>query len=586
MSGNVVPATGDVQFLSNASSNAVCQVFGLAADSSFSSLVGRAYNPSVTAAPVFVAPTVHALPLSLQGDLSGASLFLTSPNTPTISALTTSGFTPVLSGGSGTYYIALGTGLGTSNIMNWNSASSSVAKTVDLSRNTNYYISTHLSNVANGRKSLAISNSTAYGQPNDPTVTLTLANISSWSISWTESSTNTLPITYEWQLKQGSTVVTSATGISSATRTINGTTTLSYNTNYYAVVNGIYNGGFSEGTSATVDLPLPPAPTGFIVSNVSRTTANLNWNAVVGANGYGIEYKINNGSYIDSNVSNVTSVSFPIANGFYDFRVYAKFSSNAINWTSEKSLVKRLYRYTNTISFTVDIGTYTIVVAGGAGGNNTGYTFSGNGGAGGCLQKSLSITNLNVSFTSGVLGGLSGGGGFSSFVNGSTIIAPGGGGGGAGCIISQGYETGTIQVGNGGAGNSNAANVNSRSVNYTILTGFDENDNPQFGETSVAASVNGGIAGNITSDESAGLSGDVNAAGNKSYFIGGGGRGYLYNGSKGGVSAVEGPGTDGFHGTVSVSGGGGGGNYSSVATDTVTSQLGQTGSSGILIMYT
>ena len=195
MSGNVVPATGDVQFLSNASSNAVCQVFGLGSNSSFSSLVGLSYNPNVNTLYTNLSTIPALSSLSLRF-FAGTSLFLTSPNIPTISSITTSGITPVLSGGSGNYYVALGTTEGGSNLLNWVPATSATAISATLIAGTSYYISAFTSNLTTTTKSRVVRNSTVY----TPLAAPVIANFSTFP------SRNTQTLTVNWGAVTGATV--------------------------------------------------------------------------------------------------------------------------------------------------------------------------------------------------------------------------------------------------------------------------------------------------------------------------------------------------------------------------------------------
>lgn len=198
MSGKVVPTSGDIQFSSNVNSNAVCQVFGLGANSSFSSLVGSAYNPNVNTLYLSTdaVPTVPALSSLSLRFFAGASLFLTSPNSPTLSSITTSGITPTLSGGSGSYYVALGTAVGGSNVLNWTAATSGTAISTALTAGTSYYISAFTSNLTTTTKSRVIRNSTVY----TPLAAPVIANFTSLPNRTTQN------ITVNWAAVTGATV--------------------------------------------------------------------------------------------------------------------------------------------------------------------------------------------------------------------------------------------------------------------------------------------------------------------------------------------------------------------------------------------
>ena len=124
-SGKVIPAAGNVNFNSNASSNAVRQVFGQAT-SNMQGLTNSNVDHG-TRPPPYTALTV---PTAASGNLKltyfrGKSLFLTAPTTRNVSNITTTSITPTLSGGTGTsFFIAIGSSAGTSNVVGWRSATS------------------------------------------------------------------------------------------------------------------------------------------------------------------------------------------------------------------------------------------------------------------------------------------------------------------------------------------------------------------------------------------------------------------------------------------------------------------------------
>ena len=361
MSGNVVPATGDVQFLSNANSNAVCQVFGLAAGSSLSSLVGRAYNPSVTAAPVFTAPTVRALPLSLQRDLSGASLFLTSPSTFSISAISASSITPTLSGGSGTYYVAIGTSAGTSNIRNWATATSGTAIPLSLTAGTNYFLSAFLSNTSLQTKSLAVSNSTGVAPLAAPVLTnfTNLPNRSNFSV------------TVNWGAVPGATVYDVYVG---STEVVRNHTSTSYTvdlTNYRDAVRLITvyaRNAITTSPAATgLEVFLRTSPSANTDVTFSRSTTHTV--VGIGAGGAaGFNYGYNRGV---GGAGGITSVQTYHARTTFTYAIGA----TGAHGDSDNSYYGRGGQATVVLIG----GSETLMIVGGGGGGATNYPWSGTG---------------------------------------------------------------------------------------------------------------------------------------------------------------------------------------------------------------
>lgn len=484
MSGNVVPATGDIQFLSNANSNAVSQVFGLATSNvSLSSLVGVEYNPSVTAAPVFVAPTVPT-PLSLRS-LAGASLFIPTPNTPTIQLGGSDQIYPQLSGpagATGKYYIALGTSAGASNAVSWIDVSTNSWNFISgWSRNTLYYVSTFLSN-ANGRKSLAISNTTAYGLPNTPTVTFSITTPSNWTINWTNNgSTVTVPTQYDWNLIKDSDSSTVASGtVASNITNVVGTTLLAYDTNYSVNVNSSY-GNSSAGTrTAAQTVPALGAP---VLANFSTfpnrysKTLTVNWGAVTGATVYDILIGTTEVARDVAATSKAIDIS-SYTGAIKTVRVQAR---NAIRTSSLSSPLEFFFsttwqQYEGTIAFTRST-THSIICVGGSGGEqysqwffpaSSYYKGDGSGGPGGLTAVVTTENRFRFYYYVGQRGGRTVGGTFYYYLGGNpgggeggsvSVNASGGGGGGYSLVskdIGQsavaGYSAGIITLAGGGGG--------------------------------------------------------------------------------------------------------------------------------------
>jgi hypothetical protein len=495
--------------------------------------------------------------------------------------MTTTTLTPSLSGGS-SYQIAVGCNIGAIDKVGWTPATNNVQITgLSFTSGSNYYISAYSSNAA-GSSSLAVGNLYAFGIANAPTGTVTFTIIAAnalnnWTVTgWGAPSIGIQPTEYRYTLISNTTAVLSDQPLTAPPYT--GSYTFTPNVTYSVRIYSYRPEASLNYITSTNGLPLA-IPTGFSVSSVGRSQANLTWSAVAGANGYSIRYNLNNGSFSSSNVGNVTSYGFPIGNGFYDFTVFATYSGSGYTPSqSDWSSTKRVYRYdTSQTNRVVQTATYTVVVAGGGGGSG-----NAGGGAGATLQKSISLSSTQfINFTVGAAGGASSGGGFSVFNynGGSPIIAPAGGGGGA----SVGNYTGDGGSA-GGGGEGGSAGGGAGASQYVE---FYPDGEGYIGVT-ITSSASGGAAGNTSNDLSAGQAGSANSGGfYVNWVTGGGGRGYLFNGSRGtyGYDAAQDVyGT--YFRTVSAGGGGGGANYASVGTDTVTSPLGAAGTGGILIMYT
>jgi hypothetical protein len=263
-------------------------------------------------------------------------LFITTPNTPSIQLSAGNQINPSLStpgGVTGSFFIAIGTSPGTSNTLSWSNVANNIWYTIPgWSRNTNYYVSTYLSNTTNGRKSLAISNTTAYGLPNNPTVTLSITSTTNWTITWTHnSSTVTTPTSYAWYLHRASdhAIITSNTSVGSTTFSVTGNTAILYSDMYYAVVESFYAGSSATTTSATAVVPSLAAPvlTNFTSLPLRNTeTVQANWGAVTNATGYRI--LIN-----DTVIEDVATTSYSIritdyTNSVKTFKVRSKDGSH------------------------------------------------------------------------------------------------------------------------------------------------------------------------------------------------------------------------------------------------------------------
>ena len=599
MSGNVVPATNIYLRTAPASaSNSIFEVFGRPAGNNLVGLVGSNYNTS-TRPPPFSA--TNTIPTAASGNLTmnffaSKSKFLASP-TVSIGGITTTTLTPYLSGGS-SYQIAVGCNIGTSNKVNWTAGSNNVSiSNLSFDNGVSYYISGYSSNAA-GSSSLAVSNANAFGIPNAPTgtvtFTITAANPSNnWTVTgWGAPSTGIQPTQYRYTLISNTTAVETNQPLTEPPYT--GSHTFTANVTYSVRIYSYRPEASLNFITSSNGLPLA-IPTGFGVSSVGRDQANLSWTAVAGANGYSIRYRAGAEAFSNSNVGNVTSHSFPISgNGSYDFTVFATYSASGYTpSTSSTPSTKRLYRYTTSqTNLTVQTNTYTVVVAGGGGGSASGYWINAGGGAGGTLQKSISLANDKyINFTPGDAGGASSGGYFSVFNydGGSPILAPAGGGGGAGVrYYTSSNDVNGDAVSGGAAGGGGAAGAAGGGANASQYVEFYPDGGGGYYSNTITSSGSGGAAGNTNLDLSAGVVGSAYQNNFRTeWIVGGGGRGYLLNGSRGTGSGDAAQDTFGnYFRTVSAGGGGGGSNYASVTTDTVLSSLGAGGEGGILIMYT
>jgi hypothetical protein len=473
MSGNVVPASGNIQFLSNTPATAVCQVFGLATSNvPVTTLVGRPYNSSITNPPVFTAPTVPPLPVRVRTP-AGASLFLPSPTSAVIRFYDNSiQFQPTLSPTEGVnekYYIALGTSPGTSNIVNWTQVSNNTLNTVSgWSLNTLYYISTFLSNTVNGRKSLAISNSSPFGIPNFPTVTFSITSTSNWTISWNPNSAVIVPTSYHWYLYNvtNGTVVASNLSVASNVSNVTGTTALSYNINYAAIVSSLYTTGTTTSSSArqstTRQVPALAAPTHANFTNLPTRdvqTVTANWGAVTNASGYRLTMN-------DVFVTDVTGTSYSIP--LTTWRSYARIfkvqSKDGAHLGGISSGIQFFYQndglnFWQTVTFTSNAN-YIMRVIGGNGGaassapDGTYYTTGGPGPAG-CTTAITYSPRTHFQYilaisASGRFPGYPGPGGSPAVFN--TLVGGGAGGGWSAIYFPEVAAYVVIAAGGGGEG--------------------------------------------------------------------------------------------------------------------------------------
>lgn len=141
--------------------------------------------------------------------------YLPAPSAPTISAgtMTTSGFTPILSGGTGPYKLAVGTTVGGTNISNFTSRSSGRPVNISLLANTSYYLSLYYD--AYGTLSLTATNTNPFIIPVcTAAVPTVLGNMITytWTVAGQTSFTTTLYRTTSTAASGGTAVASATTG--------------------------------------------------------------------------------------------------------------------------------------------------------------------------------------------------------------------------------------------------------------------------------------------------------------------------------------------------------------------------------------
>lgn len=619
-SGNVIPATGAINFNSNASSNAVRQVFGTAA-SNMQGLVGSNYNTS-NRPPPFTVTTANQVPTAASGNLklsffAGKSLFLTTPSAPVIATLTTTAVTPTLAGGSGTsYYIAIGTSAGASNTVTWRLATTATAITgLTFALNTNYYISVYGSNSTKDTSSLALSNTTAYIIPNAPTFS---TNVISNTTFTAVAASSTVGAVISYTITPSAGTTQSSTGVF---------TGLTSNTQYYVTATatmGTYSSNSTNSASiwclsrpilsaATFSGPGPNTLT-ITIGGISANTTSL---TVSNTNSGGTTSKASSStSHTWTGTGTMGASSF----------AYNSLSSNVViavgtntTFTSSNVLFTWLLEgSTGTVILTNPTFYYacqggrggygvtpvdTIVSPYGTPGNGSGARgtstlstgaelnlFAGQNGYNGSYTlynnatynyKTPTVTcgdgtrggnggagAADIAQFSGQ-GGCAGGGGSASQIlcvaSNYMIVAPGGGGGGG---------SGTGQAGNGGAGGLGTLGIGGQGESFYGNLYSGGNGGGYYGGYGGGGASGGGSGGSsgsaLAGNYSAGTPGTSLSSivtnnnfasgkgGSAARYFGsvGGGGGGGYGGGGGGVSRN-------YNGSIDSGGGGGGGCYSS-----------------------
>ena len=596
-SGNVIPATGNITFNSNAASNAVRQVFGGGVISNMVGLVNSNVDVGTRPPPFAVASTV---PTAASGNLklsffAGKSLFLTAPTTYNIGTITNSSVNPTLSGGSGTsYLIAIGSAAGGTTLTNgWVAATSGTAITkqtggvtnLSFTTGTNYYISAHASNATKGTSSLAVSNTSAYGIPNVATgVTLTITSLTAWSMSWTAPSIGIAPTGYSWSISTSSTVSNTTAGYfgttTAPTVSASGTAALTGGTTYYALIYATRPESISALAASAGVLSLS-APASFTITSMTTTVVNFSWTAVSGASSYTLTYSGTSGGTVTGITGSTYAWTHGFANGGWTCTLaavaggtgpssgaayFGLFTSPTTGTTYTPPAAKSYtvtvvgagggiatdnYRSTAGSGAiiravgTLAVTAYTVQV-GGAGGSTSGQAGTNGGGAGGA-------TALPPPYAPGPYAG--GGGGFSQFGarGGALSLTAGGGGGGSyssgGMVDDNSAES--YAVGNGGNAGVTTTN-NGTAGQTTSITNSYVCGCPPTNPTS-SATANGGGGG---TQSAAGAGGSGGVAGSSSTGGAGGGGYQNYGGYK---SAAGGGGGGGYFG-----GGGGGWNIQNI----------------------
>jgi len=579
MSGRVVPATGNITFASNASLNAVCQVFAPSSNK-ITSLCNVAYNPS-TRPPGFISNfvpgPVPGTPLNIRF-FDGDSKYITAPTTLTIKTMTTTTFTPTLSGGGGDqYHIAIGTSAGGNQQVNWRPGTND-SNIIGLSpafvAGTNYYISAYASNSTLTTSSIAVSNATAYGIPALPgSVTLSITKWNQWSISWTAPSGIAPTSGYTWSIYRTSDSAVAATGTTAqGTTTFSGTTELLPNYEYTASVYGMRPE--STGTaraSSSVNCPLL-APT-----NLQYTLQDPS-GAVTYAVSFRLSWLASGGSvqYYDIYINDTYLAG--TTNLYYDFTRENSGSWNQFFRLNVRPVARALYGTQSANSYHAvwtATGTsypnfpgshkWRLSMSGGGGGGWSG------GGAGTGVKALLNskISGVQTMYIAQAgkgahggsgSGGLSGDGGDMTYLQNGYGIYVGGGGGAGG---NDGVTGGGGSAGGQGGGGYNSSE-------YWVV----EYDDQGYWESIYASLDAGGYSGDQggggdggTFSTGGGYSSGVANGGARNGSVGGNGVAYYaYSGGGGGGAQGGGGGRAGGASasgvTVRVAGGGGAGSSS------------------------
>lgn len=614
MSGKVVPAS-DIRLKTAPASagNAIFEVFGTPAGGNLVGLVGSNVDPGTRPPPFIVAATV---PTAASGNLkmsffAGKSAFLTSPNVPAISTLTTTSLTPTLAGGSGTsYYIAIGTSGGASNTVAWRLATTATSITgLTFALNTSYFISVYGSNATNA-SSLAISNTTAYIIPNAPTFS---TNVISNTTFTAVAASTTAAAVISYTISPSSGVTQASTGVF---------TGLSQNTQYtvtaIARMSNAGAGYSSNSTAGTTVYCLSPPTFGGFSMNTIRSTITIDVSTSANSTGAIIS---NIGGSSTTMTSRITSYSWErsssttgstfLSNTFVSYSV-AVTAPNSIYYGSNVNFI--VLNEGGTLYVTLPAATFSYQLVGGTGGTgvNASGVFGSAGGYGSYITGTSALSagaalllyagrnGISGSGTSNTAavnsgdgtkggnggygagttaystanGGSSGGGGSASQImcvasNYIVIAGGGGGGGGGGAQGGQGGAGGAIFItastgAIGGQGNSYSNNLYDAGNGGGYYGGYG-------GGTGSGGASGSALAGNYAVGEAGGGSGFPVSIINSTWGKGGNGSFYFGSMSAGGGGGWGGGGAGvarNYAGSINSGGGGGGGSHASDASGT------------------
>jgi hypothetical protein len=224
-------------------------------------------------------------------------------------------------GGDGTY----GKWTGLSSGFNANKALTSYTA------GTSIYLTVWASNSKGQSASFAYNG--PYGVPIAPaSASLSITNLTTWSITFTGPTSGIAPTSYIWYLSKTATDTSGANLVTSGSTTtspVNGSTTLTYGTNYYAIVRSVRpeaSSGITASSPANYVSLVAPTNLQFAALPVTletTTTLTLSWSTVTNATSYDVYVDDVSNSNVATTSINVT-ISTAGRNSFHKYRVYAK----------------------------------------------------------------------------------------------------------------------------------------------------------------------------------------------------------------------------------------------------------------------
>lgn len=617
MSGKVVPASGAISLKTAPASagNAIFEVFGTPAGGNLVGLVGSNVDPGTRPPPFTAAATV---PTAASGNLkmsffAGKAAFLTSPNVPAISTLTTTSFTPTLAGGSGTTYrIAVGTTSGASNTVGWQAATSGTAIAATFAVNTPYFISVHGSNATNA-SSLAVSNASSFIIPSAPTFGATYGISNTTFTAVATSITSGAVISYTISPSSGVTQASTGvfTGLTQDTQyTVTAIARMSnagagYSSNstagtaVYCLSPPTFSGFSIDLIRSTISINVSTSgnSTGAIISNISGSSTTMtsritsySWERSSSTTGstflsntfvsYSVAVTATNSIYYANNIVNFVvlnaggTLAVTLPGAAFSYQLVGGTGGTGVNASGVFGSAGGYGSYI-TGSSTLSAGAALLLYAArngisGSGTSNTAAVNSGDGTKGGNGGYGAGTTAYSTAN-----GGSSGGGGSASQImcvasNYIVIAGGGGGGGGGGGQGGQGgaggATTGPTRNAIGGQGNSFSNNLYDSGNGGGYYGGYGGSGPTASGGTSGSALVGNyaaGEAGNGSGFPVSIINSTWGKGGNGSFFFGtmGAGGGGGWGGGGAGVARN-------FNGSIDSGGGGGGGSYASDASGT------------------